>query len=379
MGSRDPTRSQGLRREGRGKVTRKVFELNRNLRQVMQDGDVAGLRPPPVPWSNWNGSTATRLARSEMMARGVINNTLLMPPDWLSNLIERAVSKGVEQAAQELKTELAGLDLGSVNEVHTFAAINEVTGIANETTRRTMRHIGDAMERKQTPEALMRELRGMLEKITKLRLNLLVNTSVVRAVNAGKLAAYKDQGVRQVGVMPEWMPAPKQHDHAVQDERRLSSSDVYPESWESESAFMLRCERELGDEDECALIWGIYTETELKPKARRTAKKQQQQQQAKAKAQKKATKKKEAAKKAEAKKSAKLSLTAPANEFSAAVLVNVLTAGDDRVCDDCDQIAAQGPYDLEEAQGLIPSHPNCRCAFVPYGDARFAPIAEQEE
>lgn len=53
-------------------------------------------------------------------------------------------------------------------------------------------------------------------------------------------------------------------------------------------------------------------------------------------------------------------------------LVEVLTAGDDLVCQICEDIAAEGPYTIQEARGLIPAHPNCRCAFVPFGDERFA-------
>ena len=44
--------------------------------------------------------------------------------------------------------------------------------------------------------------------------------------------------------------------------------------------------------------------------------------------------------------------------------VSVLTAGDDRVCSICEDIAEEGPYDIDQARGLIPAHPNCRCAFV---------------
>lgn len=52
--------------------------------------------------------------------------------------------------------------------------------------------------------------------------------------------------------------------------------------------------------------------------------------------------------------------------------VNVLTAGDDDVCEICEGIAANGPYDIDSARSLIPAHPNCRCAFVPAEDKRFA-------
>lgn len=54
------------------------------------------------------------------------------------------------------------------------------------------------------------------------------------------------------------------------------------------------------------------------------------------------------------------------------VLVEVLTAGDDDVCTICEDIADGNPYTIQEARGLIPAHPNCRCAFVPLDDERFA-------
>jgi hypothetical protein len=57
--------------------------------------------------------------------------------------------------------------------------------------------------------------------------------------------------------------------------------------------------------------------------------------------------------------------------------VNVLTAGDDKVCPQCEAIAEDGPYEINEASGLIPAHANCRCAFVPAEDARFADPVEE--
>jgi hypothetical protein len=52
--------------------------------------------------------------------------------------------------------------------------------------------------------------------------------------------------------------------------------------------------------------------------------------------------------------------------------VEVLTAGDDDVCIICQDISESGPYAIADARGLIPAHPNCRCAFVPAYDKRFA-------
>jgi hypothetical protein len=51
--------------------------------------------------------------------------------------------------------------------------------------------------------------------------------------------------------------------------------------------------------------------------------------------------------------------------------VNSQTAGDDRVCIVCQDISAEGPYTLAQAQGMLPAHVDCRCAWVPAFDMRF--------
>lgn len=41
------------------------------------------------------------------------------------------------------------------------------------------------------------------------------------------------------------------------------------------------------------------------------------------------------------------------------------TAGDDRVCPECEELEGN-IYTIDEARGMIPVHPNCRCAWIPY-------------
>lgn len=40
------------------------------------------------------------------------------------------------------------------------------------------------------------------------------------------------------------------------------------------------------------------------------------------------------------------------------------TAGDDQVCPECEDMEGK-EFDIDDAHGLIPLHPNCRCAFIP--------------
>jgi hypothetical protein len=50
--------------------------------------------------------------------------------------------------------------------------------------------------------------------------------------------------------------------------------------------------------------------------------------------------------------------------------VDVETADDADVCIVCEEIADNGPYDINTAEGLIPQHPGCRCCFIPAGEPR---------
>ena len=66
-------------------------------------------------------------------------------------------------------------------------------------------------------------------------------------------------------------------------------------------------------------------------------------------------------------------------------LVGILTAGDDRVCQECEDWAEGSPYEIEEVRDVYPLHPRCRCAVYPWedlrfkGDAGFDPSEPREE
>jgi len=50
-----------------------------------------------------------------------------------------------------------------------------------------------------------------------------------------------------------------------------------------------------------------------------------------------------------------------------------VTAGDDRVCPECETMEAR-TFTVAEARGLIPLHPNCRCIWIPNGLRTTAPV-----
>lgn len=46
------------------------------------------------------------------------------------------------------------------------------------------------------------------------------------------------------------------------------------------------------------------------------------------------------------------------------VLAEFATAEDDAVCPECEDLEGK-EFNLDEAEGMIPVHPNCRCTFIP--------------
>lgn len=59
------------------------------------------------------------------------------------------------------------------------------------------------------------------------------------------------------------------------------------------------------------------------------------------------------------------------------VMAEWLTAGDDRVCGLCAPLEGQ-VFKIDEAKGMIPRHPNCRCAWMP-AESRKMSKKDQEK
>ena len=45
--------------------------------------------------------------------------------------------------------------------------------------------------------------------------------------------------------------------------------------------------------------------------------------------------------------------------------VEIVTSGDELVCDECEYMASNNPYSITEVSDILPVHPNCRCGVIP--------------
>lgn len=65
----------------------------------------------------------------------------------------------------------------------------------------------------------------------------------------------------------------------------------------------------------------------------------------------------------------------PDDYFHAQEMVNIVSMGDELVCQICQDLEDEGPYSIEEARSLVPAHPNCRCLVQPYRSRRELPVS----
>ena len=52
-------------------------------------------------------------------------------------------------------------------------------------------------------------------------------------------------------------------------------------------------------------------------------------------------------------------------------LVDIMTMHDERVCQDCIELENNNPYTIQDAEGLLPRHPRCRCVYKPHFDEGY--------
>jgi hypothetical protein len=316
-------------------------------------------------------------------------------PPWWERYLARAYDSGLAAGSELVKGNGTPPSRSSLPAVYRELAAVELAGIAAALVQHVSRQAAGAALGKQKPQLLYRAVLGAIRKVGAARLKAFVNGMTVKLHNAARLEHFRGAGITQVGIVPEHRELSRpsrflKHDHFVADkdvgglsfpieatvekikkswwERWLELLGTYSEEsafkiWKREAqAQQSQLERNVAKfeaqlkagtkafvarrKEEGAAVEAARQEREKALEAARTA----------------AVKAKAGAVEAEA----RIAQQIPARLLAiGAEYVNVLTAGDDLVCQVCEDISEEGPYSLDEAQGLIPAHPNCRCAFVP--------------
>ena len=346
-------------------------------------------------------------------------NQLVVSNWWIPQL-ERAFNSGIVAGAQLLQREqFMPLALPAL---YGTQVERELNGLVAALVQQVSRALAQGALRKIKVPVLYRQLLSTIRKVGVVRLNALANTQVVQLHNLGRLAIFHQMGVEQVGTVAERLPALTARDAQFADRTR---EELALEAAERRARELFERQQHAAEAAEAAAEVAAQRASEkiakqiaaelagapLPSLSAAAAQAELKAAQAAAKAEIAGAKAATAARELEAKAAWKQVLTArraeraalypvlrpaetgrqlPAPEWvpppgyervaQATVgvptiperllkigseFVNVLTAGDNRVCIICETLSENGPYSLAEAQGMLPAHIDCRCAFVP--------------
>jgi hypothetical protein len=419
----DPTGTAALRRAFLAEGNRRLARVRSLTHSMLVEHDLMQTRSEPV--AQFLPHPGHRLpVFADWFSRTV--NMQLLGDRWWERYLARAYDSGLAAGSELVKGNGIPPSRSSLPAVYRESASQELAGIAAALVQHVSRQAGGAALGKQKPQLLYRAVLGAIRRVGAARLKAFVNVMVVKLHNAARLEHFRAAGITQVGIVPEHRELAKpsrflKHDHAVVHDRsaaqtlasvtsaalrllarqRRAREEELAQRQSELEAEQRRMEREIAAHLAGApLRSGTLAQAQAALAAAQaraeeevaTAKAATAAQEAEARAawekvlaarkearaaeyaatraaKPKAEEAKTAAVEAQAKSvetEAKVAQLVPARLLAiGAQYVNVLTAGDDLVCQICEDISEEGPYSLDEAQGLIPAHPNCRCAFVP--------------
>lgn len=236
----DPTKTATLRRAFMRAVSRRVTELKRRIRQVVDIEDGFGLRSRSLVVSSATTantrfvfeSTPERLEAFRVWLQEQYDDLLLGNPDtpedeWWYAYIQEGYRKGAVRAFEQVRgyervfgrggialerdefLATAFFEPVSVESLQLLASrvLSGIQGITDATTNDVMRELTDGFVQGLGPREIARNIASRVDSITLARANTLARTEVIRAHAEGSLIHLQQLGVDKVGVMVEWSTA----------------------------------------------------------------------------------------------------------------------------------------------------------------------------
>jgi hypothetical protein len=231
--------------------------------------------------------------------------------DWTRVFLHRAWQDGVAAAASE--TGVAAVHNDDEFEGLVTLAKRELDGIGAAIQQRLVRVadgiIAASAHQTITPIRAFNQLDVELGKVADQRLPLLADTAPVLAFTRALISVYRSHGIGAVGVVPESGAAASASPRDAPRSRRRVRDDIEP--------------------DDPNVVEAMERFEELQQ-------------------------------------------AAIPKSMARVGFVGVRTAGDEFVCQICEDLADAAPYTLAEYIGQFPAHPRCRCRPFPWLDQRYA-------
>lgn len=317
----DPTGTGRIRRAMASAMTIKWNSLRPMLRAQLVQNDILGLNIRSIQTAmssmmalNMTTGGADKVVIFQRLFDTMLANTILAGNgEYVKAYIAAGYNKGTAFGNSEIDSDPRTnfhLPASVADRVATLQAFTfvEMQGVAEAVSQQVVRIVANGVLAKQPVGTILRAIFGVINKVGRERTNTIAEFMVVRAFNEGVLDTYEAAGLGLVALVPETRPTAVVTD--ARKQRRVTG-------------------RSGGGA-------GSRISRTRQPSNSTIARIRRQE-----------------------------------AELEKLKFVRVRTAGDDRVCPICEDIADEGPYTIDVARSLIPAHPRCRCTFVPVSDRRF--------
>lgn len=305
--SGDPTGTFDIRRKYRNLAAGKFRKARAALQKAVVDEDVLGLKAGSTSPLALAGAAGNKEEAFKSWTVNLLTRTVLGDGMWMRPMLTTAYVRAVKRALRLTKSNNVPSD--AVDTINVLVALckTEMQGIIEAVVQRVTRAAAHGWLHNDTPAQAFVEIDAAIRSVGISRSAALIEMMTVKVFNIATLDQFEVAGRKHVGVVPETI--------------RKRGKDALPSN-------LVRVSDIKGFTG-----YGSLASREQTP-SRSTIRR----------------------------------ITKQEEKVESLGSVNVETAGDDDVCVICEDIADEGPYNIDTARGLIPAHPFCRCAFVPEDD-----------
>lgn len=322
----DPTGTFDIRTKFRAQMDARWSALRRLVIEAIDRNDALGLNSDRSKFGTHTAQFrqlplpgADKVKTFQMWIDQAMATVILgYDGSWMTPFFRTAADRAQARAGK-LLGRIVGRDGEQVDAITSLAVV-ELQGVIEAVSQKAVRALADGHIAKQRASKVARDVAAFITVTGRKRGRDLANTMTVKMFSVATIDAFKAAGVKQVGTTPERIRV-VHGPHGI-----ARAKDAAPGLTR-----VGRCM--IGDEKSKRKAPSARKQREIEKQAEELAKLDE---------------------------------------------VDILTAGDDDVCDECEGISNDGPYDINEALSLIPAHPNCRCAFIPVSDERFAEVSKDE-
>ena len=237
---RDPSRTTSLRKRYMADMKRRFSKVSRAIQELIVKDDALGLiTSVPVTFQQQVSKQAWRFKSDankvkeyrkwlqQQIDAKILTVHAISGQPWTATYAESAYRKGMTKAYTQVhKQALAGdvafyeggkaqflreafaspISLSKIELIYT-RAFDELKGVTAAMGQQMSRILTNGMIKGDGPRTIARELRKNVATITKTRAIVIARTEVIYAHAEGQLDSFERLGVKELGLMAEWMTA----------------------------------------------------------------------------------------------------------------------------------------------------------------------------